>query len=273
MTTPGWAAVWTLIAGVAAAAIGSASAVILNRRRDRLLAQLDFINSQLRYFYGPLLALTEASERAWNVFRKQHIQKDARHFWDPDHPPTREARAAWLDWVTNTLIPTNSRMVEIISERADLLIEPGMPQCLTNLCAYFFTVKAVLASWDVESGNIPKLLDYRGRDLLVYLEDSFSALKREQVRLLKAITASSAYPLTQNTRRVELISDRPKVPKEQTASLVQDENSVTSDAARPQAEVNEASSGTRKAQGAGELEAGPASSPGNGDGQARSGLA
>ena len=73
MATPGWAAVWTLIAGVTAAVIGSAFAVILNRRRDRLLAQLDFVNNQLRYFYGPLLALTEASERAWKVFSRQHI--------------------------------------------------------------------------------------------------------------------------------------------------------------------------------------------------------
>jgi len=115
MATSSWAAVWTLIAGVAAAVIGSAFAVILNRRRDRLLAQLDFVNDQLRYFYGPLLALTAASERAWKVFSRQYITEGAQDFWDhnPEYAPTREARAAWLDWVMNILIPNNKRMVEL----------------------------------------------------------------------------------------------------------------------------------------------------------------
>ena len=38
---------------------------------------------------------------------------------------------------------------------------------------------------------------YPAMALLAYLEDSFSALKREQVRLLKAVNASRTYPLTQ----------------------------------------------------------------------------
>ena len=220
MATPSWAAVWTLIAGVTAAVIGSAFTVILNRRRDRLLAQLDLVNNQLRYFYGPLLALTEASERAWKVFSRQHITAGAQDFWDrnPKYAPTREARAAWLDWVTNILIPTDKRMVEIISERADLLIEPGMPQCLTDLCAYVLGVESVLASWNVKSGKYPKLPDYPGRALLTYLEGSFSALKGGQVRLLKAIAANNEYQLTQNTSRVTLISDRLKDEEKQIAS-------------------------------------------------------
>ena len=209
MATPGWAAVWTLTAGVAAAVIGSAFAVVLNRRRDRLKAQLDFVNNQLRYFYGPLLALTEASERAWKVFSRQHITRGAQHFWDPEHPPTREARAAWLDWVRKKF-PTDKRMVKIISKRADLLIQPGMPQCLTDLCAYVRSAESFLDSWDVESDNFPELLDYPARALRDYLEDSFSVLKLGQVRLLKAIAANKEYQLPQNTSPVTLISDRLK---------------------------------------------------------------
>lgn len=232
MATPGWAAVWTLITGVTVAVIGSALAFILNRRRDRLLAQLDFVNNQLRYFYGPLLAFTEASERAWKVFSAQHITEGAQDFWDrnPKYAPTREARVAWLDWVRNILIPTNKRMVDIISERADLLIEPGMPQCLTDLCAYVLGVESILASWDVESGEYPKLPDYPGRALLPYLEGSFSALKGGQVRLLKAVAANNEYQLPQNMSRVTLISDRLKDEKKKIVSLVQDENSPSSDA-------------------------------------------
>jgi len=61
MVGPSWAAVWTLIAGVAVAIVGATATLVANRRNDRLKAQLDFVNMQLRYFYGPLLANVEAS--------------------------------------------------------------------------------------------------------------------------------------------------------------------------------------------------------------------
>jgi hypothetical protein len=109
-------------------------------------------------------------------------------------------------------------MVKIISERADLLIEPGMPQCLTDVCAHVLAHKDVLASWNVESDNFPEVPYYPGQDLLDYLEDSFSVLKREQVRLLKAIAGTNEYPLTQNTSRVKLISDRLEASRDRTAS-------------------------------------------------------
>jgi len=64
MVGPGWAAVWTLIAGAAITIVGATATLITNHRNDRLKAQLDFVNMQLRYFYGPSLANVEASERA-----------------------------------------------------------------------------------------------------------------------------------------------------------------------------------------------------------------
>ena len=41
---PSWAAVWTLIAGVAVAIVGATATLVANRRNDRLKAQLDFVN-------------------------------------------------------------------------------------------------------------------------------------------------------------------------------------------------------------------------------------
>ena len=101
----------------------------------------------------------------------------------------------------------NNKLVDIIVTRADLLIDSGMPQCLTDLCAHSLTLKAILDSWDVEAGGAPDAPPYPAMALLAYLEDSFSALKREQVRLLKAVNASRTYPLTQTTPEATLISD------------------------------------------------------------------
>ena len=109
----------------------------------------------------------------------------------------------------NTLFfPLDDKLVDIIVTRADLLIDSGMPQCLTDLCAHALTLKAVLGSWDAEDAGALDVPPYPAMALLAYLEDSFSALKREQVRLLKAVNASRTYPLTQATPEATLISDR-----------------------------------------------------------------
>jgi hypothetical protein len=209
MTGPGWAAVWTLIASVVATGVASVTAFIANRRRDRLRGQLDFVNSQLREFYGPLLAIAETSEQAWTVFKKRYNPAGSpeANFWDPAHPPSSEARAAYKHWMNTLFLPLDDKLVDIIVAHADLLIDAGMPQCLTDLCAHTLTIKALLSSWDVEAGGAPDVPPYPATALLIYLEDSFSALKREQVRLLKAVTGTKAYPLTQVFPDVALISD------------------------------------------------------------------
>lgn len=210
MTGPSWAAVWTLIVGAIAAAVASITTFIANRRRDRLRGQLSFVNSQLREFYGPLLAIVETSEQAWTIFKtRNNPEADPEAgFWDSAHPPTREARIAYKHWVNTLFIPLDDKLVEIIVARADLLIDVGMPQCLTDLCAHTLTLKAVLGSWDVEVvGGAPDAPAYPA-ELLPYLQDSFSRLKREQVRLLKAVTASKAYPLTETRPAVSLVSDK-----------------------------------------------------------------
>lgn len=209
MTGPGWAAVWTLIVSVVATGVASVTAFIANRRRDRLRGQLEFVSAQLREFYGPLLAIAETSEQAWTVFKTRY-NPDASpeaNFWDPAHPPSREARAAYKHWMNTLFFPLDDKLVDIIVTRADLLIDSGMPQCLTDLCAHALTLKAVLGSWDAEDAGAPDVPPYPAMALLAYLEDSFSALKREQVRLLKAVNASRTYPLTQATPEATLISD------------------------------------------------------------------
>jgi len=209
MTGPGWAAVWTLIASVIAAAMASLAAFVANRRTDRLRGQLEYVSTQLREFYGPLLAIAETSEQAWTTFKTRYNPEASpeANFWDPAHSPSREARAAYKHWMHAVFFPLDDKLVDIIVARADLLIDVGMPQCLTDLCGHTLTLKAVLDTWDPESGGAPDVPAYPAKDLLAYLKESFTTLKREQVRLLKAVTTSKAYPLTQSTPSVALISD------------------------------------------------------------------
>jgi hypothetical protein len=209
MSASGWAAVWTLIVSVTATIIGSAAALVVKRRRDQLKARLDFVNSQLRYFYGPLLSCAIANETAWRVFKRQYSAGPG-NFWDPDRPPNEEAKAAWLHWMNTLFVPNNLRMVDIISERADLLIEPGMPKCLADLCAHALAIKVrtKLPIWESAADYVPDTPGYPGADLMRYLERSFSAIKSEQVRLLKATAETASHSLVESAAPVELISDR-----------------------------------------------------------------
>jgi hypothetical protein len=157
MAGPGWAAVWTLIGGVVTAAVASLAAFIAGRRTDRLRGQLDYVNSQLREFYGPLLAIAETSEQAWTAFKTRYNPEAdlEANFWDPAHPPSRAARVAYKHWMGALFFPLDDKLVNIIVARADLLIDAGMPQCLTDLCAHTLTLKAVLDTWDAEAGGAP----------------------------------------------------------------------------------------------------------------------
>jgi hypothetical protein len=64
-----------------------------------------------------------------------------------------------------------------------------------------------MAAWQDGPDYPPQVPDYPARQFLDYLERSFGALKREQVKLLRAIAETSQHPLTNNSAEISLISD------------------------------------------------------------------
>jgi hypothetical protein len=108
--------------------------------------------------------------------------------------------------------------MEIISERSDLIIGEGMPQCLADVCAHVLTLKAALASWQNDAHYVPTWVDYPARALLDYVERSFSALKKEQVKLMKATAETGEHPLASNPAEISLISDRWQNPQSNTTT-------------------------------------------------------
>jgi hypothetical protein len=123
MSCSTWAAIWTLVASAIAAVAASIGNLVANRRTARLQAQLDFVNVQLKDFYGPLLAAVKASEQAWVIF-KDHYKSEASSdlFWDPEHPPTREARIAYQHW-TETVFHLTKRWPK--SSPLEVLVHAG----------------------------------------------------------------------------------------------------------------------------------------------------
>src|SRR5215212_9630765 len=131
------------LVGVGVAAIGYfikyRTDLNLEQRNDRL----ERVNRQLSEFYGPLLALTRASDQSWQAFRKRYRPGEGS-FWKNDPPPTLEDAAAWRLWMTTVFVPVHERMMELVLERADLIEEPDMPACLLALCAHVGGYQAIL---------------------------------------------------------------------------------------------------------------------------------
>jgi hypothetical protein len=111
---------------------------------DARRAKVSFISAQLKYLYGPLYAMSHASETAWETFRKQH--RHGRAFVDPANPPTQAEIDEWVRWVRLVFTPMNERMVNTIIEHTDL-IDGRMPTAFLELVAHVEGYKAVLDKW------------------------------------------------------------------------------------------------------------------------------
>jgi hypothetical protein len=166
----------------------------MNLRLARRKDCLERINRQLGEFYGPLHALNMAAMRAWTELQQRHALWGADVFFteaEADAMPRFTAAEAetWRLWMTDVFMPLNRRMVEIVVNHADLLIETSIPQCLQDLCAHVVCFEAVLGRWQAEESPSSERCDNKSvilfpETLAPYVEDRFIRLKRDQARLL-----------------------------------------------------------------------------------------
>jgi hypothetical protein len=80
--------------------------------------------------------------------------------------------------------PQHDEMLSILTQNADLLLEPQLVQSLQHFCAHVSAYKIVFDQW--EKGDFSRhhsVVDYP-RDLSRYLEASFQRLKAAQAKLL-----------------------------------------------------------------------------------------
>src|ERR1700759_4377393 len=172
-----WVAALTLAVPAVVAVVG----YLLTYRNNLRLAQrkdrLDRVTGQLSSFYGPLLALSNASNSAWLVFRGKY-RPNIRAFWDPHSPPSEDEAAAWRLWMTSVFTPLNREMRDLVVNRADLLDEDELPKCLLDLCAHVAAYEPVLSAWAngaYREHTTP--LNFPASELAQYASTAFRRLK------------------------------------------------------------------------------------------------
>lgn len=167
------AAILTVLVAFAGYAITFLSAHMLARRRDKL----DLVNKRLNEFYGPLYVASEAGNIAYrSLLGKQGKTKS--------EPIRDEDLKEWVLWMRTIFIPLNEIREKIIIDKAHLIIEEQMPQCLLDFVTHVVGYKAVLRKW--ADGDFSERRSTIGwpPEFDAYVRKSYAALKAEQMHLM-----------------------------------------------------------------------------------------
>ncbi len=170
------AAILTIIVAFAGYALTFISAHMLARRRDKL----ELVNKRLNEFYGPLYVASEAG----NIAYRSLLQKQGK---TQSEPISDEDLKDWVLWMRTIFFPLNDIREKIIIEKAHLIIEEKMPQCLLDFVTHVVGYKAVVRKW--ADGDFSERRSTIGwpPEFDVYVRTSYAALKAEQMRLMHSI--------------------------------------------------------------------------------------
>ena len=167
------AVVLTIFVAFTGYAITFLSAHMLARRRDKL----ELVNKRLNEFYGPLYVASEAGNIAYRSLLKKQgkIQSE---------PITDQDLNDWVLWMRTIFYPLNEIRERIIIEKAHLIIEEQMPQCLLDFVTHVVGYKAVLRKW--ADGDFSERRSTIGwpPEFDLYVRTSYAHLKAEQMHLM-----------------------------------------------------------------------------------------
>jgi hypothetical protein len=175
--------VTTAVISASASILVAVLVFILNQRgqiqQELRQGRLARVNSQLRELYGPLNALVEINERIWEEMRATTLP-------DKDERAPGGGTGDWRRWRDKVLTPANHAMRDLIIYHADLLLEAEIPPPLRDFCAHVAASDVVHAGPE-EATRGRALIRHPGAEYVDYVRRTFTALKREQRKLLQEI--------------------------------------------------------------------------------------
>ena len=179
------AAILTILVAFAGYALTFVSAHMLARRRDKL----ELVNKRLNEFYGPLYVASQAG----NIAYRSLLNKQGK---TQSEPIRDEDLKEWVLWMRTIFIPLNEIREKIIIDKAHLIVEEHMPQCLLDFVTHVVGYKAVLQKW--ADGDFTERRSTIGwpPEFDAYVTKSYAALKAEQMRLMHSPAQRLWYRLT-----------------------------------------------------------------------------
>jgi len=146
---------------------------MLARRQDKLA----LVNRRLNEFYGPLYVASQAG----NIAYRSLLQKQGK---TKSHPILDSEMKEWMLWMKTIFMPLNDIREKVIIEKAHLIVEEQMPQCLLDFVTHVVGYKAVLSKWAEDDYSERRSTIGWPPEFDAYVRRSYQALKTEQTRLL-----------------------------------------------------------------------------------------
>ncbi len=171
------AAILTIVLAFAGYLVTFFSSRMLARRQDKLR----LVDRRLSEFYGPLYVASKAGNIAYRALLKKQGKAQSEPILDSE-------MKEWTLWMTTIFMPLNDVREKIIIEKAYLIVEEQIPQCLLDFVTHVVGYKAVLSKW--AEGDYSERRSSIGwpPEFDVYVERSYAALKADQTRLLHSFT-------------------------------------------------------------------------------------
>jgi len=155
------------------------------KKADERKAQIDRINTQLREFYGPLLACITATKSAYKAMVRQHSPDGTMQgFVRAVHStPSGAEGTAYRHWMRHVLQPLNQKAADVIVNHLNLLESTSIHPSLLQFVAHVSSLRVVLRQW--EEGDLSHWSAVTYPDaLLEYIENEFKKIKTQQAELL-----------------------------------------------------------------------------------------
>jgi len=154
------------------------------KRQEQRKNRLERINLQLDNCYGPLLAIVQSNQQAWENFLAKH--DDNPNFYKKEHNPTPGQVAEFHNWMRTVFMPNNEKLHRIIVNNTSLLLEDKIPDVLLGLMAHIMEFRINFSGRKDEHSEVAESRSkYPGQPLLKYCEKSFRELKTEQICIIK----------------------------------------------------------------------------------------
>ena len=97
----------TTVVTLLLAFIGYLATYLNNLRLSQRAEKLERVNRQLGELYGPMFALTNASDIAWRAFRS--VNRSGKAYFGDGKPPSESELQAWRLWISTVFMPVNLR--------------------------------------------------------------------------------------------------------------------------------------------------------------------
>jgi hypothetical protein len=171
-----------LIVTILLALLGYSATYLNNLRLAKRADRLKFVTTQIDELYGPLYVITQTSQILFQASIARESQEGETA--NGDTAATSDKLSERRIWIEEVFQPLNSQLEQVIINKAHLIIEEEMPQCLKRFLAHSAGYKAVIKKW--EQGDFTEyssVIDYP-LEIEEYAESSYSTLRKRQQKLI-----------------------------------------------------------------------------------------